>query len=130
MEKRNMENRKLEEAAKGLNVLATEMYEIADDHGFHDNDCQPVEDDLGRVASFVANLHGEVSELWEAARKGKLRAQCDKMNCNLSCAEEELADIMIRAMDTAVALGVDLGNAILVKSGYNVGRPFMHGKKA
>ena len=66
----------------------------------------------------------------EAARKGKLDEPCDKEGCDLTCAEEELADLLIRTMDCAVVLGVDLGRAVRRKSQYNAGRPFMHGKKA
>ena len=51
-------------------------------------------------------------------------------NCNvLEVNEEELADIVIRAMDTAVVLGIDLGEAIARKSEYNRQRPFRNGEK-
>jgi NTP pyrophosphatase (non-canonical NTP hydrolase) len=92
-----------------FNKAAQKMYDIASAHGFHDSDGAEVT--TGRMATFVANLHGEVSEFWEAARKGSLASLCDK-DCGLTCAEEELADIEIRLMDTAVTLGVDLGSAI------------------
>ena len=110
-----------------INRLAKRMYDIAEAHGFHEKDGAEIT--VERMASYVSNLHGEVSELWEAARKGKLSAPCDK-DCALTCAEEELADIVIRAMDTAVGLGIDLGRAIMLKSIYNNNRPFMHGKLA
>jgi NTP pyrophosphatase (non-canonical NTP hydrolase) len=84
---------------------------------------------LGRMGTFIANLHGEVSELWDASMAGRLNTQCDKP-VSLTCAEEELADIVIRVMDTAKSLGVNLGRAIQIKSEYNRTRPFMHGKKA
>jgi len=116
-----------------INAVAMEMYQIAFDHGFHSDSSKPgsgEEATIDRVAKFVSNLHGEVSELWEAARKGKLKAPCDKEGCDLNCVEEELADLVIRAFDCAVVLGVDLGKAILVKSEYNKSRPFMHGKTA
>lgn len=115
----------IEEVA--INSAAKRMYDIAAAHGFHDNDGAGVT--VERMASYVANLHGEVTELWEAARRGKLSAPCDK-DCALTCAEEELADIVIRAMDAAVAMGIDLGRAITLKSIYNQGRPHMHGKLA
>jgi NTP pyrophosphatase (non-canonical NTP hydrolase) len=116
-----------------ITTVAHEMYEIAADHGFHRDSpelgtSEPVT--IERVAKFCANLHGEASELWEAARKGKLNDLCDKKGCDLTCAEEELADLVIRAMDCAVVLGVDLGAAIRVKSQYNKTRPYMHGKTA
>lgn len=48
----------------------------------------------------------------------------------LTCAEEELADIIIRAMDTAKRLGVNIGRAIAVKHAFNATRPHRHGGKA
>lgn len=114
--------------SEAVNDVAKRMFCIAKDHGFHDND----RDDDGnfvewRLAQFVANLHGEVSELWECVRKGTLDEECDK-HCGLTNAEEELADIMIRAMDTAVTLGIRIGDAIAKKAAYNKTRPHMHGK--
>lgn len=105
-----------------LNKLATHVYRVAASKGFHDDE---VEGDLGR---YCANLHGEVSELWEAYRKNKLRAPCDK-DLSLTCAEEELADIIIRACDTAASLGIDLGRAVHLKDAYNQKRSFRHGGK-
>ena len=116
-----------------ITEVAQEMFEIAREHGFHSDSPQPGaknEVSTDRMGKFCANLHGEVSEIWEAARKGKLHDPCDKKDCPLTCAEEELADIVIRAMDCAHVLGVDLGRAILVKAEFNRSRPFMHGKKA
>ena len=120
-----------------VNHLAAEMYTIAKDHGFHDEEHMSGgvgvgADSVDRMGKYVANLHGEVSELWEAAREGNLGGHCKKweQGCELTCAEEELADIVIRAMDTAVGLGIDLGSAILKKSDFNRTRPHMHGKKA
>ncbi len=88
------------------------------------------------MAVFDVNLHGEVSELWEAFRDGRINARCDKAEKMealglpaLTCAEEEIADIIIRALDTANALGVDVRRAIAVKHAYNTTRPILHGGK-
>jgi NTP pyrophosphatase (non-canonical NTP hydrolase) len=116
-----------------ISEVAREMYDIAFEHGFHADSPIPgsgVPATTDRLAKFAANLHGEVSEFWEAARKGKLNSPCDKEGCDLTCAEEELADLAIRTMDCAVVLGVNLGAAIRKKSDYNRSRPFMHGKLA
>lgn len=114
------------ESIKELSKVASHVYEVAKISGFHEDNENVNES--GRFGDYCANLHGEVSELWEAYRKGNLYKQCDKP-VELSCAAEELADIVIRAMDTAVALGVDIGEAIAAKDSYNQTREFKHGGK-
>lgn len=118
-----------------LNELSKAAYDNAAIKGFHDGDnCKtPVE----LYAKWTANIHGEVSELWEAARKGKLKGPCDKATLDdikrdefLTCEEEELADIIIRVLDTAGARGINIGRAVLLKMAYNATRPHMHGKLA
>jgi NTP pyrophosphatase (non-canonical NTP hydrolase) len=108
-----------------INDVATHVYIVAKETGFHDNDTELLN---GRFGEFISNLHGEVSELWEAYRKGKLNTQCDKP-VPLTCAEEELADIIIRCFDTAITLGIDIGKAIVVKDSYNQTREKKHGGK-
>lgn len=104
-----------------LNELRDKAYQNAVDHGFYD---------AGRptVADYCANLHGEVSELWEAHRKGKLLDQCDKP-VPLNCLEEELADIIIRCCDMAGAMQVDLDRAVAEKMAFNATRSYRHGGK-
>lgn len=107
-----------------LNEWAKACYDNAKAHGFHDVNNTP--------ASLCANLHGEVSELWEAFRKGTLNSPCDKaskMSEPLTCAEEELADIIIRALDNAAQWGIDIERAVRIKHEYNVTRPYLHGGK-
>lgn len=115
--------------------IASKMYEVSVTHGFHEGEVVgPEAGTVERVAIFIANLHGECSELWEATRKGRLFENCDKDFSSLGLsvlnnAEEELADIVIRAMDTAHTLGVQLGRAISIKTAYNRQRAYKHGKK-
>lgn len=116
----------------GLNNLAELCYNEARTKGWHRPWDLPDARFHERVPSFVANLHGEVSELWEAYRNGALWDPCDKaekMVEPLTCMEEELADIVIRALDTAVAGSVDIERAVRVKLLYNRTRPHRHGGK-
>lgn len=110
-----------------INAIAADCYEKAAMKGFHDGDLD--KSDVELMAAWTANLHGEVSELWEAARKGKLNHQCDK-EAALTCAEEEFADIFIRVCDSSRAFGIDLGRAVHLKMKYNATRAHMHGKLA
>ena len=108
---------------KTLNEWAEAVWQNAEDHGFHN----PGAND--NVAAWCANLHGEVSELWEAHRNGKLSEPCDKP-IPITCAEEELGDIIIRALDTARQLSIDVEKVVQIKHEYNKSRPYLHGKKA
>ncbi len=90
--------------------------------------------DIIRAAVYMANMVGEVAEFWEAARKGKLHEPCDKAEGmtakglpTLTCAEEEIADMIIRALDNAAEFGVDVAKAVAVKAAYNTSRPYQHG---
>jgi NTP pyrophosphatase (non-canonical NTP hydrolase) len=106
------------------------VYKNAADHGFHDDDTKRSE--VENFSIWTANLHGEVSELWEAARKSELKKPCDKHfeeGQYLTYEEEELADIVIRVFDTAVARGIDIARAIALKHAYNKTRPYKHGGK-
>ncbi len=108
--------------------LATHVWEVARSKGFHDD---PVP-----MAVSCANLHSEVSELWEAFRNNKLSEHCDKAKkmealglVPLTNMEEELADIFIRCLDTAREHGIDLGKAVTSKDAYNQSRPHRNGGK-
>lgn len=109
-----------------LNQLADDVHQNACDKGFHDKDAS--RSTVDNYAIWTANIHGETSELWEAARKGTLTEQCDK-DVDLTCEAEELADIIIRACDTARARGIDIGAAVVAKHKYNKTRPHLHGGK-
>lgn len=91
---------------KSIREWARVVYEQAKRNGFHAS-----EEDVTlreKVGTFAMNLHAEISELWEAFRKGQLFELCDKAEKMkamglrpLTCIEEELADIHIRNMDMA-----------------------------
>ena len=82
----------------------------------------------------------EIGELNTALRKderladfvGKagLESVADRFRPALTNAAEEMADTVIRMMDLAERMGVDLANAIAFKMKYNESRPYKHGKKA
>jgi NTP pyrophosphatase (non-canonical NTP hydrolase) len=107
---------------KNLNEWAQEVWQNAEDHGFHAPGVN------NEPPSWCANLHGEVSELWEAYRAGKLNVLCDKP-IQLTCMEEELADIVIRVLDVARQKNIDMDRAVHLKHEYNQLRPYLHGGK-
>lgn len=112
----------------GLNDMADIVWDTSEAKGFKDR--------LIPVSESVANIHGEVSELWKAYRTEKLNEPCDKADKMeavglrpLTCLEEELADIVIRALDAAVDNGVDIEEAVRIKNAFNRTREKRHGGK-
>lgn len=73
----------------------------------------------------IALLHSEASEALEAIRRGN--PPSDHIP-TFSGAEEELADIIIRIMDMAIARGWSVPAAIIAKMAFNATRPPKHGK--
>lgn len=110
-----------------LNGLAELAHACAKDHGFHDENAG--RSTVENFAIWTTNIHGEVSELWEAARNNTLDQPCDKPALNLTCEEEELADIILRTLDLAKARNVNIGLAVIMKYNFNLTRPHKHGHK-
>lgn len=74
----------------------------------------------------IALMHSELSEALEAIRHGN--PPDDKLP-EFSGVEAELADVIIRIMDTASARGWRVAEALVAKMAYNEGRPYKHGKR-
>lgn len=75
----------------------------------------PVERNFGEV---IALMHSELSEALEADRKSLMD---DKLP-HRDGREVEFADCIIRILDTAAALGMDIAGALIEKNRYNQNR--------
>lgn len=116
-----------------INQIADSVHFNAIAHGFHPPE-QHVDDWL---AHMCCNKHAEISELYDAWRAGTLHLPCDKAEKmkamhlpELTCAEEEYADLIIRCLDECRRLKIDIARAIAVKHMFNITRPYKHGKKS
>lgn len=105
-----------------LNALAKRAYVTALNHGFHERVVTWPDDggarDARHILSWLMLITSEVSEAAEEVRKGTPEKFVD-----------ELADVIIRTIDVAEALGLDIEQAVLAKMAKNDARPFKHGGK-
>ena len=96
--------------------MAEQVHQLAKTNGFWDED--------RNVGEMIALIHSELSEGLEGHRR---RTEDDHLP-GRSSLEVELADAIIRIMDLAVGLGLDVGTAIVQKHVFNRSRPYRHGK--
>jgi len=96
-----------------LNLLQQECHQCAVDNGWWDE---------GReLGTQIALMHSELSEALEAAREGNFEDKDGVV--------EELADTVIRILDTCGNYGWDLSETMIRKMAYNRGRDYRHGNK-
>lgn len=118
-----------EQLKYSLNQIRDVVHKNSVDHGFHNLD----EDEGQFVTRAMMLLNTETSELYESHRNNTLSSHCDKspkMLVPLTNEEEEIADIIIRALDYCGRRKIDAGKAVSVKHLFNVDRPYRHGGKA
>ena len=101
-------------AHDGIYDMQTICHHLARSAGWWDNTSA----DAINGAVKIALIHSEVSEALEGLRKGKN----DDHLSHRKAVEVELADAMIRIMDLAGAMGLDLAGAIVEKLAYNQNR--------
>ena len=88
-------------------------YAVAKKHGFQEYEINGL-----YVPTKIALIMSEGAEALEAHRTG-----------NIKELGHELADIVIRTMDLAESLKIDLAAEIIKKADFNVDRPFKHDNK-
>lgn len=94
-------------------ITQKDVFNVAVEHGFHTNDTNPL-----YVPTALALIMAECAEAIEWHRQGKSEEL-----------PHELADIVIRTMDLAASLRIDLNRAIKAKHEFNKSREFKHGGK-
>lgn len=98
----------------GIRTAQFLSHKTAVDAGWYTNPQtgEPITRNFGEV---VALMHSELSEALEADRKGLMD---DKLP-HRSGVEVEFADCIIRILDTAAAMGLDVAGALIEKNRYN-----------
>lgn len=102
-----------------INKTANEVFTIAAEHGWHEK--------KNPMAQSLMLMVTELAEAMEEIRHDKpsLYVKDGKPEG----IQSELADCVIRIMDTFVEEGWDMENALKLKIEYNRTRPFKHGGK-
>jgi|SRR3972149_1838569 len=103
-----------------LNELGKAAHDNAKAHGFYD----PVPS----IPERLCLIHSEISEALEAYRDGEILMYFDSSGKPEGLVAE-LADALIRIVDLAACLNVDLDEVVEKKMKYNESRPFKHGRK-
>jgi NTP pyrophosphatase (non-canonical NTP hydrolase) len=116
----------LERPAAGIEKLACRILNINIANGWDVTNAfdwpegqKPKEEAANKLAAKLALIHSEVSEALEALRAG-----------NRENYAEELADVVIRVLDHAAGLNIDIGQEIELKLERNASRGYRHGGKA
>lgn len=101
----------------GILALQDLAHKTARDAGWYKDPATgaEVERNFGEV---IALMHSELSEALEADRKG---LKDDKLPWR-DGREVEFADTILRILDTAAALGLDVAGALIEKNRYNMHR--------
>ena len=94
-------------------ILQRRTYDTATKHGFQDYQANAL-----YVPTKLSLIMSEAAEALEAHRQN----QDGELG-------HELADIVIRTMDLAQSLNIDLATEIVKKAKFNEDRPFKHGNK-
>ena len=119
-----------------LNQLTKDIHKTARSKGWWDEEiiettnCPKI---IPRsIGDQFANFHAEISEAWEEYRNGHGMNEIYYKSDNPSKPEGvpiELADCIIRILDTCGAYGIDIEEALRIKMEYNKNREYRHGGK-
>jgi NTP pyrophosphatase (non-canonical NTP hydrolase) len=122
----------------GLNELMDRVHALAIEKGWYDDVESPPSPRT--LAAWLCNIHGEISEALEDVRSGRLELRYGdgywqddsppgEPRMKPVGLPSELADALIRILDTCGALGIDIEHAVETKHHYNQTRSHRHGGK-
>lgn len=97
-----------------LNEYGREIFMIAEDHGFHNH----IDARTAYKVMKLALISTEVSEAIEELRNGDSKAHA-----------KEVADIIIRALDYAYEIGMNIDQVVFDKIERNRSRAYKHNKE-
>lgn len=103
------------------------VWKVSEDHGWHEDG------ETSNVAVKLALIHEEVSEAlaeYRDTKEGEVLWDAYFDDNGKPCGFGiELADVIIRVLDLAEMLHMDMDHLIRVKHTYNASRPYKHGNR-
>ena len=96
---------------KTISEWQKDVHALAVEKGWYEEGARP-------IPELLCLIHSEVSEALEAHREN-----------DWDGFKEELADVVIRMLDMAEYLAIDMEAEIAKKHETNIGRPYRHGGK-
>jgi NTP pyrophosphatase (non-canonical NTP hydrolase) len=114
------------EMSSSIGVVQATVHALAREKGWWANCVEITPTD---IAAKLALIHSEVSEALECVRDGQI-ALTLRDDGKPEGLPSELADIVIRVLDLAGGLGIDVEEAVVQKHGFNARRAYRHGGKA
>ena len=116
-----------------LNQLTKDIHKTACAKGWWDEniinipDCPKI---IPRsIGDQFSNFHAEISEAWEEYRNGHGMNEIYYKDNKPEGVPIELADCIIRILDTCGAYDIDIKEALRIKMEYNKNREYRHGNK-
>ena len=109
----------LETFKQNLTMFMHEVHNNAVDHGFHD--------EYRTHGDYISLMHSELSESFEEHRNRKPMVYME--NGKPEGIAVELADCVLRILDWAGMMGVDMASIMVMKHEYNKTREYKHGGK-
>lgn len=106
---------------EGLNALRDKVHNMAKEKGWHEPSPS--------FGEAMALLHSEVSEALEAYRDYGNVEHFGPPGHKPTGVPSELADVIIRCLDTCGAFGIDIEEAVRRKMAFNATRDKRHGGK-
>lgn len=114
-------------AGYAIEALALLCYKNAKEKGFHDVSADNPPRTFGDEITLAV---GELSEAFEEFRAGRGFSEIYlREDGKPEGIPVEIADAIIRLVETAWSRGMPIGEALAYKMAYNRSRPHMHGKK-